>query len=204
MSAPKSKIGKILEKVYKHTEKYHHRFLKERQEMKDRIENREFLGADKYGNQYFQYFSYHGLPTRRRVYYKFFSTNKFHIDVHFIDWLFHRKGLPPNKYELEQLYYEDDERKRLAYEWDEAEERKQIKYRNKIESQKQLGMTTEQLQLQTLKEQNEQDKISIDDYKPVPWEVVSKTRSELRKYLPPEDYKQDLLAYEEGIIEEHK
>ena len=39
---------------------------------------RENIATDKYGNNYYQYYSYHGLPTRRIVLYKFFDSNKFH------------------------------------------------------------------------------------------------------------------------------
>ncbi|CAI2374493.1 unnamed protein product [Moneuplotes crassus] len=203
MTAPKTKLGKTFERLYKYTEGKHNKFLQKHQEMKDMIENREFLGADKYGNQYFQYFNYHGLPTRRRVYYKFHSGNRFHVDVHFIDWLYRRKALPPNKYELEQLYLEDEERAVKAIEWDRMEDRKQIKYRNKLEAQKQLGMTPQQMQLQTLEQQNSKDEITIEEFEPIPWEVVKQTRTELKKYLPPEDHKQQLIAVEEGILEEH-
>lgn len=204
MSAPKSRVGRGLERLYKYTESKHNKFLKKHAEMKDMIENREYLGADKYGNQYFQYFNYHGLPTRRRVYYKFYSGNKFHVDVHFIDWLYRRTALPPSRSELEQLYIEDEERTAKALEWDQTEERKQIKYRNQMEAQKQLGMSTEELQLETLERQNSEDLVSLEEFKPVPWEVVQKTRPELRQYLPSEEYKQSLLAAEEGVIEEEK
>ena len=67
----------------------------------DSVEGRELVGVDKFGNKYYQYFSYHGLPTRRVVDYEFFERNKFHIDPHFISWLHHRDLLPPSPDELE-------------------------------------------------------------------------------------------------------
>lgn len=54
---------------------------------KDNGLGRECIATDKFGNNYYQYYSYHGLPTRRVVLYKFFDTNKFHIDPHFVGWL---------------------------------------------------------------------------------------------------------------------
>lgn len=69
---------------------------------------RERVGADKFGNTYYQYYSYHGLPTRRIVLYKFFDTNKFHIDPHFLGWLRRNDMLPPTPEALEMAYLEHD------------------------------------------------------------------------------------------------
>jgi NADH:ubiquinone oxidoreductase subunit len=38
-------------------------------EQKDQALGRERVGVDRYGNKYYQYFSYHGLPTKRIVLY---------------------------------------------------------------------------------------------------------------------------------------
>ena len=35
--------------------------------MKDVSMQRELVGVDKYGNKYYQYFSFYGLPHRREV-----------------------------------------------------------------------------------------------------------------------------------------
>lgn len=201
MSAPKNKIKNVLEKGFQMLEKQRYRFMKKKQEMNDRFENREYLGSDKFENQYFQYYSYQGLPTRRRVYYKFFSTNKYHIDVHFLDWLHHRVAFPPDKQELEQLYIEDEDRKQKSLRWDKEEEKKQIAYRNKLQ---QIGKDPEQLLLETSEEQNQRDEVTIETFKPVPWKAVAKTKDELRRYVPPEEIREQFLAIEEGIIEEHK
>ena len=37
--------------------------------MKDQKLNRDYVGTDKYGNKYYQYYSPYGLPTRREVQY---------------------------------------------------------------------------------------------------------------------------------------
>ena len=74
----------------------------------DRL-GRECIGSDKFGNQYYQYYSYHGLPTRRIVLYKFFDTNKFHIDPHFLGWLRKQELFAPTQEELEVLYLKHDE-----------------------------------------------------------------------------------------------
>lgn len=54
---------------------------------KDDALGREMVGMDKFGNKYYQYYSFHGLPTRRMVMYKFIEDNKFHVDPHFVGWL---------------------------------------------------------------------------------------------------------------------
>lgn len=38
-----------------------------RRKIYDKEENRDFIGTDKFGNKYYQYFSHYGLPTRREV-----------------------------------------------------------------------------------------------------------------------------------------
>ncbi len=83
---------------------------------------REKVGADKFGNTYFQYYSYHGLPTRRIVLYKFFEHNKFHIDPHFLGWLRRNDILPPTPEALEKAYLEHDAFKERALQWDKNEE----------------------------------------------------------------------------------
>lgn len=200
MSSGKNLLSKIMNKSFNLVDRLKYRFLREKQEMSDRIENREFLGNDKYENQYFQYYSYHGIPTRRRVYYKFFSTNKFHIDIHFVDWLFHRTAFPPTPNELNQLYLEDERRMQRAIEWDKQEEAKQVEYRNKI---KHLQKNEEQLLLEA-NDENSKEGVTIDNFKPIPWKVVAKTRADLKKYIPPEEVRQTLLDTEQGIKEEYQ
>lgn len=75
---------------------------------KDEGLGRERIGVDKFGNAYYQYYSYHGLPTRRIVLYKFFDSNKFHIDPHFLGWLRKNDLLPPTPEQLEKAYLEHD------------------------------------------------------------------------------------------------
>jgi NADH:ubiquinone oxidoreductase subunit len=199
MSAPKQRIKNVLENAFLKSEVYRQSFMKQKQDANDRAENREYLGSDKFGNQYFQYFSYHGLPTRRRVYYKFFSTNKFHIDIHFIDWLYHRTAIPPSKTELHQLYIEDENRHKLAFEWDKQEEQKQIAHKREL---KKLGIDPEQYLLESNEDLTSED-THMANFKPLQWEMIAKTRTDLKRYLPPEEYKQDLISMEEGIKEEH-
>lgn len=54
------KNWKMVLKIYK-------RIKKALEEFKDMKLNRELVGIDKFGNKYYQYFSYYGLPTRREV-----------------------------------------------------------------------------------------------------------------------------------------
>ena len=79
------------------------------------------MGIDKYGNRYYQYYSHHGLPTSRVVNYKFFSHNKFHIDVHFTAWLHKRDLIPPSPEQLEQLYIDHDAFIERALNWDKEQ-----------------------------------------------------------------------------------
>jgi NADH:ubiquinone oxidoreductase subunit len=69
---------------------------------------RERVGTDRFGNNYYQYYSYHGLPTRRIVLYKFFENNKFHQDPHFLSWQRRQDILPPTPEALEKAYLEHD------------------------------------------------------------------------------------------------
>jgi NADH dehydrogenase [ubiquinone] 1 alpha subcomplex assembly factor 2 len=38
--------------------------------MEDMKQSRELVGFDREGNKYYQYYSYHGLPTKRMVEFK--------------------------------------------------------------------------------------------------------------------------------------
>ena len=76
---------------------------------------------DRHGNKYYQYYSYHGLPTKRIVLYKFFDTNCFHQDPHFIGWLRKNEVLPPTPEELERLYLEHDAFIQRGIAWDEEQ-----------------------------------------------------------------------------------
>ena len=68
---------------------------------KDQKFGRERINTDRFGNSYYQYYSYHGLPTRRVVLYKFEANNKFHQDPHFIGWLRRNELMAPTPEELE-------------------------------------------------------------------------------------------------------
>lgn len=52
-------------------EKYKLKLWREYFRARDAREGREPIGIDKYGNVYYQYYSYHGLPTKRWVNYAF-------------------------------------------------------------------------------------------------------------------------------------
>ena len=65
---------KVLNKVAGARSAYRRSYVKS----KDDGLGRERIATDKYGNNYYQYYSYHGLPTRRVVLYKWFDANKFH------------------------------------------------------------------------------------------------------------------------------
>lgn len=93
-------LDKAILKLGRRRSKFRQWYIKN----KDEAIGREIVGTDKFGNKYYQYYSYHGLPTKRIVLYKFFDTNKFHNDPHFLGWLFRQDILPPTPEELEKLY----------------------------------------------------------------------------------------------------
>ena len=98
------KLENFLLTVGKRRSKFRQWYIKQ----KDDAIGRELIGMDKFGNRYYQYYSFHGLPTKRMVMYKFFDTNKFNIDPHFISWMLRQEILPPTPEELEKLYLEHD------------------------------------------------------------------------------------------------
>ncbi|CDW72353.1 ndufa12 domain containing protein [Stylonychia lemnae] len=99
---------------------------------RDDAMGRELIGIDKFGNSYYQYYSFHGLPTRRMVMYKFFDTNKFHIDPHFLGWLRRNDNQPPTQHELERLYLEHDAFIERAIAWDEEQRVMIEEYKEKM------------------------------------------------------------------------
>ena len=91
-------------------------------QQKDDALGRERVGLDKYGNKYYQYYSYHGLPTKRIALYKFHSGSQFHQDPHFLGWLRRNEILPPTPDELERLYLEHDAFVARGIEWDNEQQ----------------------------------------------------------------------------------
>ena len=55
--------------------------------------------------------------------YKFFDTNCFHQDPHFVGWLRRNEILPPTPEKLEELYLEHDAFIQRGIEWDEEQKR---------------------------------------------------------------------------------
>jgi hypothetical protein len=88
----------------------------------DMKENRELIVVDKFGNRYYQYYSYHGLPTRRVVINNMKGFNKWDDDPLMSSWLQKRRVHPPSQEELEKLYIEQEEFQRRGLEWDRKEQ----------------------------------------------------------------------------------
>ena len=65
---------KLLNSVASERSRFRRRYV----QYKDDKFGRERIATDRFGNNYYQYYSYHGLPTRRIVLYKFVDTNRFH------------------------------------------------------------------------------------------------------------------------------
>jgi hypothetical protein len=92
-----------------------------REKYQDQKENRELLVVDKYGNRYYQYYSYHGLPTRRVVLNNMRSFNTWDDDPFMLSWLQKRRITQPTQEELEKMYIENEEFQRRGLEWDKKE-----------------------------------------------------------------------------------
>ena len=112
-----NRVEKLMLKIINKRSTFRQWYIKQR----DEAIGRELIGIDKFGNSYYQYYSFHGLPTRRMVMYKFFDTNKFHIDPHFLGWLRRNDNNPPTQLELEKLYLEHDAFIERAIAWDEEQ-----------------------------------------------------------------------------------
>jgi len=98
MSKAWSMFESVLTRVNVFRTRYRLSFLK----AKDDGLGREMIGSDRFGNRYYQYYSYHGLPTRRIVLYKFNEqSNAFEQDVHFVGWLRRNELIAPTPEELE-------------------------------------------------------------------------------------------------------
>jgi hypothetical protein len=88
----------------------------------DLKENRELIVVDKFGNRYYQYYSYHGLPTRRVVINNMKGFNRWDDDPMMSSWLQRRRVYPPSQEELEKLYIQQEELQRRGLEWDRKEQ----------------------------------------------------------------------------------
>lgn len=121
--------------------------------------NREKVGEDKFGNEYYQYYSNYGLPTRKEIKYVNWNRAKSFEDVHFFPWLRKQEFLPPTEEELKQLYAEDKERKMKA-----------LKY-NKIS--KELDAAYYEKKALISKVWNERP-LSAEDFEPEKWEPGSR------------------------------
>ena len=108
---------RLLSKVASERSKFRRRYV----QYKDDKFGRERVATDRYGNNYYQYYSYHGLPTRRIVLYKFLDKNRFITDPHFIGWLRKNELIAPTPEELEKLYLEHDAFIERGIEWDRKE-----------------------------------------------------------------------------------
>ena len=73
--------------------------------------NREKIGEDRFGNEYYQYYSHYGLPTRKEVHHANVNRVQLFEDVHFFSWLRRQTLMPPTDSELKKLYEEDRKRK---------------------------------------------------------------------------------------------
>lgn len=69
-----------------------------REAMEDRKQNRELVGEDRFGNRYYQYYSFFGLPTRREIRFKH-DIDFAMKDLVYYQWLHHQRYDPPTESE---------------------------------------------------------------------------------------------------------
>ena len=109
------------------------KYLEIRSKIIDIQTGRELVGADRYGNKYYQYYSKStGLPSSRMIKYNLFENHYFINCPHFNSWLHQRAALPPSQEELEILYLNDDAR----YERIKSYEEKQKIIESKTEKER--------------------------------------------------------------------
>ena len=72
-------------------------------EYQDQKEARVKIGQDKFGNDYYQYYSHFGLPTRREC--ELIDRYRYHIyrDNAYYCWMMKQQLLPPTKTEIRNL-----------------------------------------------------------------------------------------------------
>jgi hypothetical protein len=133
-----------------------------REKMQDLKENRELVVVDKYGNKYYQYYSVHGLPSRRVVVNNKKSFNKWDDDPIMLGWLQKTRHVAPTQEELEKIYIEQEEFARRGLEWDRKE-------KNLLEEWKKRNQEA------LKKEQKETNSIgSGDNFQPGSWDKIKK------------------------------
>ncbi len=118
---------RILQSIVKTEKKivtypFEEKFRRTKEKYEDIKENRELVVVDKYGNRYYQYYSHHGLPTRRVVVNNMKGFNKWDDDPIMLGWLQKRRAIPPSQEELEKMYLENEEFQRRGLEWDRKEQ----------------------------------------------------------------------------------
>jgi len=173
-------------------------------EYRDYQLGREHMGIDRFGNEYYQYYSYFGgLPTKRIVIYKFFENHHFNVDPHFIPWLHHRADRPPTPSELQMLYLEDTQRKRKAIAWDETQ-------RELLRNAKEKANLFAQKEKQKVLSQNENSDLLLEEtrsykFKEVDHKKINDTVNEF-KGEPEIDLKvlRKIIAKEEQKIMRYK
>ena len=97
------------------------RIRKFMQAQRDHKLNREYVGRDKFGNKYYQYYSYLGLPTKREIQYVEEDRTKPFKDTAFFWWMNKTDNIPPNESDLKLYYNNERERKAKAISWDKKQ-----------------------------------------------------------------------------------
>ena len=87
----------------------------------DDFNGRAFVGADRYGNKYYQAFNQFGLPTRRTIEYPKSDGYMYKTDVHFNAWLRKQVAMPPTQEQLQVLYLKDEAFKLAGLQYDKVE-----------------------------------------------------------------------------------
>ena len=130
--------------------------------------NREKVGEDKYGNEYYQYYSEYGLPTRKEIKYVNWNRARSFEDVHFFPWLRKQEFLPPTEEELKALYHQDKERRLKALKYNKmSKELDDAYYKKKAEIE---GLWNPK-------------PLTADDFQPDSWDPATKRKPDWREKL---------------------
>ena len=136
---------RILAKLYELEKKivtfpFADKIRRKRLRIGDILENRELIVVDKYGNHYYQYYSYQGLPTKRMVHFlvkkvhlNMYAFNKWHDEPLMLSWLQMRELIAPFQEDLERRYVDQENFERNALEWDKKEKLQIDEYKRRRE-----------------------------------------------------------------------
>ena len=91
--------------------------------------NRKLVGFDRYNNRYYQYYDDSGNETKREAEFPSGWYNEDELDQYWFPWLKKMEKDPPTPEFLKQVYAEDEEMKRRAYDYELRDAKMMNEYR---------------------------------------------------------------------------